>query len=147
MFNPGKIETVSGKIVKVKYYDELRLIIYTDAKKPVLVALGPIDYFVGQNKMLKVGDTVTVTEAVSARKVYLSKTYTLSGSNTVEVARRVREEVKQLNAEMWSGYIYLSMSAWFEPPSPLGKPGQLSKQGKLSPKSLFTDPPVEGQVA
>jgi sporulation protein YlmC with PRC-barrel domain len=61
LFNPGKIETVSGKIVKVRYYDELRLIIYTNAKKSVLVALGPTDYFVGQNKMLKVGDTVTVT--------------------------------------------------------------------------------------
>jgi len=61
LFNPEKIETVSGKIVKVRYYDELRLIIYTNAKKPVLVALGPTDYFVGQNKMLKVGDTVTVT--------------------------------------------------------------------------------------
>jgi sporulation protein YlmC with PRC-barrel domain len=64
LFNPGKIETVSGKIVKVKYYDELRLIIYTDAKKPVLVALGPIDYFAGQNKVLKPGDTVTVTGAM-----------------------------------------------------------------------------------
>ena len=61
MFNPGEIETVSGKIVKVKYYDELRLIIYTDEKKPVLVALGPIDYFAGQNKVLKAGNRVTVT--------------------------------------------------------------------------------------
>jgi hypothetical protein len=61
LFNPGKIETVSGKIVKVRYYDELRLIIYTDAKKPVLVALGPSDYFAGQNKVLKAGNTVTVT--------------------------------------------------------------------------------------
>lgn len=61
LFNPEKIETVSGKIVKVQYYDELRLIIYTDAKKPVLVALRPIDYFAGQNKVLKPGDTVTVT--------------------------------------------------------------------------------------
>jgi len=61
LFDPGKIETVSGKIVKVKYYEELRLIIYTDTKKPVLVALGPIDYFTRQNKALKAGDTVTVT--------------------------------------------------------------------------------------
>jgi hypothetical protein len=61
LFNPEKIETVSGKIVKVKYYEELRLIIYTDAKKAVLVALGSIDYFAGQNKVLKAGDTVTVT--------------------------------------------------------------------------------------
>jgi hypothetical protein len=61
LFNPGKIETVSGKIVKVRYYDELSLIIYTDAKKPVLVALGPSDYFAGQNKVLKAGNTVTVT--------------------------------------------------------------------------------------
>ena len=61
LFDPGKIETISGKIVKVKYYEELRLIIYTDTKKPVLVALGPIDYFTGRNKVLKAGDTVTVT--------------------------------------------------------------------------------------
>jgi len=61
LFDPGKIETVSGKIVKVKYYEELRLIICTDAKKPVLVALGPMDYFAGQNKVLKAGDTATVT--------------------------------------------------------------------------------------
>ena len=61
LFNPGEIETVSGKIVTVKYYDELRLIIYTDEKKPVLVALGPIDYFAGQNKVLKAGNRVTVT--------------------------------------------------------------------------------------
>jgi sporulation protein YlmC with PRC-barrel domain len=61
LFNPEKIETISGEIVKVKYYDELRLIIYTDEKKPVLVALGPIGYFTGQNKVLKPGNTVTVT--------------------------------------------------------------------------------------
>ena len=61
LFNPEKIETVSGKIAKVEYYDELRLIIYTDEKKPVLVALGPTDYFAGQNKLLKSGNSVTVT--------------------------------------------------------------------------------------
>jgi len=61
LFDPGKIETISGNILKVKYYEELRLIIYTDTKKPVLVALGPNDYFTGRNKVLKAGDTVTVT--------------------------------------------------------------------------------------
>jgi len=61
LFNPEKIETVSGKIARVKYYDDLRLIIYTDNKKPVLVVLGPDDYFANQNKMLKSGNSVTVT--------------------------------------------------------------------------------------
>jgi len=61
LFNPEKIETVSGKIVKIEDYQELRLIIYTDAKKPVMVALGPIDYFAGQEKVLQPGNMVTVT--------------------------------------------------------------------------------------
>ena len=61
LFNPKKIETISGNIVKVEYYEELKLIIFTDAKKPVLVALGPTDYFAGQEKALQPGDMVTVT--------------------------------------------------------------------------------------
>jgi sporulation protein YlmC with PRC-barrel domain len=61
LFDPQKIETVTGEIVKVEYYENLRLVIYTDAKKPVLVALGPIGYFEGQPKDLKVGNKVTVT--------------------------------------------------------------------------------------
>ncbi len=60
-FNPEKIETVSGEILKVEYYDELRLIIYTDTKKPVLVTLGPTGYFESQVKLMKPGDKITVT--------------------------------------------------------------------------------------
>jgi sporulation protein YlmC with PRC-barrel domain len=61
LFNPEKIETVKGKIVKIEDYQELRLIIFTVAKKPVLVELGPIDYFAGQEKVLQPGHMVTVT--------------------------------------------------------------------------------------
>jgi sporulation protein YlmC with PRC-barrel domain len=61
MFDPAKIATVSGKILKVEYSEGVRLIIYTDAKKPVLVVLGPTGYFEGQDRVLKPGDKVTVT--------------------------------------------------------------------------------------
>jgi sporulation protein YlmC with PRC-barrel domain len=55
LFDPRKIESVTGEILK------LRLIIYSNAKKPVLVALGPDEYFEGQEKLLKPGVKVTVT--------------------------------------------------------------------------------------
>ena len=61
MFDPKKIETVSGEIVRVEYYEESRLIIYTDAKKPVLVALGPTGYLESQPNVLRPGNKVTVT--------------------------------------------------------------------------------------
>jgi len=61
MFDPNKIETVSGEIVKVEFDEGLKLILYTDMKKPVLVALGPAGYFESQEKVLKIGDRVTVT--------------------------------------------------------------------------------------
>lgn len=61
MFDPKKIETVSGEIVRVEYYEESRLIIYTDAKKPVLVALGPTGYLESQPNVLRPGNRVTVT--------------------------------------------------------------------------------------
>jgi sporulation protein YlmC with PRC-barrel domain len=61
IFDPAKIATISGKILKVEYGEGVRLIIYTDAKKPVLVALGPIGYFEGQKRVLKPGDKITVT--------------------------------------------------------------------------------------
>jgi sporulation protein YlmC with PRC-barrel domain len=66
LFNPKKIETVSGEIVRVEYYEEARLIIYTDAKKPVLVALGPTGYLESQPTILRPGHRVTVigSEAV-----------------------------------------------------------------------------------
>jgi sporulation protein YlmC with PRC-barrel domain len=61
MFDPKKIETVSGEILRVEYYEESRLIIYTDAKKPVLVALGPTGYLESQPNVLRPGNRVTVT--------------------------------------------------------------------------------------
>ena len=61
MFDPQKIETVTGKIVKVEFDKVMKLIVYTDTKKPVLVALGPAGYFESQEKILKPGDKITVT--------------------------------------------------------------------------------------
>ena len=68
MFNPKTMDTVSGEVVKVEYYvpepnleEGTRLVIYTDAKKPVLVYLGPARYLEGQGKALKSGDRITVT--------------------------------------------------------------------------------------
>jgi sporulation protein YlmC with PRC-barrel domain len=61
LFDTKKIETVTGKIVKIKYGEMENLIIYTDAKKPVMIALGPTGYFEGQAKALKPGNRVTVT--------------------------------------------------------------------------------------
>lgn len=61
LFNPNKIESVTGEILKVEVHDGLRLIIYSDAKKPVLVALGPDEYFEGQEKLLKPGVKISVT--------------------------------------------------------------------------------------
>jgi sporulation protein YlmC with PRC-barrel domain len=61
MFDPQKIETVTGKIVKVEFDKVMKLIVYTDTKKPVLVALGPTGYFESQEKILKPGDKITVT--------------------------------------------------------------------------------------
>jgi sporulation protein YlmC with PRC-barrel domain len=61
LFNPKKIETISGEIVRVEYYEETRLIVYTDAKKPVLVVLGPTGYLESQPTILRQGNRVTVT--------------------------------------------------------------------------------------
>jgi len=61
MFDPKKIETVIGEIVKVEFNEGLKLIVYTDMKKPVLVALGPAGYFESQEKILRPGDKITVT--------------------------------------------------------------------------------------
>jgi len=61
LFDPKKIESVTGEILKVEVHDGLRLIIYSDAKKPVLVALGPDEYFEGQENLLKPGVKLTVT--------------------------------------------------------------------------------------
>jgi sporulation protein YlmC with PRC-barrel domain len=61
MFDPQKIETVTGKIVKVEFNKVMKLLIYTDTKKPVLVALGPTGYFESQEKILKPDDKITVT--------------------------------------------------------------------------------------
>ena len=61
MFNPETIRTVTGEILKIEYYQQMLLLIYTNAKKPVLVALGPTGYFESQRKLLQPGHTVTVT--------------------------------------------------------------------------------------
>ena len=61
LFNPDKIETVTGKIVKVEYYAGVRILLYTDAKKPILAVLGPVGYLESQEKVLQIGNTVTLT--------------------------------------------------------------------------------------
>jgi sporulation protein YlmC with PRC-barrel domain len=61
LFDPQKIETVTGKIVKVEFSNELKLMIYTETKTPVIVAIGPTGYFESQQKVLNEGDKVTVT--------------------------------------------------------------------------------------
>jgi sporulation protein YlmC with PRC-barrel domain len=61
MFNPQKIVTVSGQILRIENYEETRLVIYTDAKKPVLVALGPTGFLESQPNILRKGNKVTVT--------------------------------------------------------------------------------------
>ena len=61
MFNAETIDTVTGKILKIEYYQQMLLLIYTDAKKPALVALGPTGYFESQRKALQPGHMVTVT--------------------------------------------------------------------------------------
>jgi len=68
LFNPKTIETVTGKIVKVEEVGPetewgrgIRLIIYTDAKKPVLAYMGPAWYHEGQRKDLKSGTKVRLT--------------------------------------------------------------------------------------
>jgi sporulation protein YlmC with PRC-barrel domain len=61
IFDPEKIETVTGEILKLDYSEGVKIIIYTDAKKPVLVVLGPTGYMESQAKILKPGNKVTVT--------------------------------------------------------------------------------------
>jgi sporulation protein YlmC with PRC-barrel domain len=61
IFDPETIATVTGKIVKIEYYEQIRLMLYTDAKKPVMVDLGPIGFLESQGKIMKRGDQVTVT--------------------------------------------------------------------------------------
>ena len=61
LFNPKKIKTVTGEIVRVEYYEETRLVVYTDAKKPVLVVLGPTGYLESQPTILRQGNRITVT--------------------------------------------------------------------------------------
>jgi sporulation protein YlmC with PRC-barrel domain len=61
LFDPKKIESVTGEILKVEIHEGLSLIIYSNTKKPFLVALGPIQYFEGQEKLLRPGVKVTVT--------------------------------------------------------------------------------------
>jgi sporulation protein YlmC with PRC-barrel domain len=61
MFDPKTVQTVTGEIVRIEYSAGTRLMIYTDQKKPVLVTLGPTDYFTGQGRILKTGDKITVT--------------------------------------------------------------------------------------
>ena len=61
MFNPQTIETVTGRVVRLEYRDGIKLMIFTDAKKPVVADLGPAGYFENQGRVLKPGNTVTLT--------------------------------------------------------------------------------------
>ncbi len=87
MFNPKTIDTVTGEILKIQYYEEIILIIYTDAKKPVLVALGPTGYFEGQRKVLKPGNKVTVTGSmiIADDTPYLIATEIKEGNEELQV--------------------------------------------------------------
>lgn len=87
MFNPKTIDTVTGEILKIQYYEEIMLTIYTDAKKPVLVALGPAGYFEGQRKALKPGNKVTVTGSmiIADDTPYLIATKIKEGNEEMQV--------------------------------------------------------------
>jgi len=87
IFNPKTIDTVTGEIVKIQYYEEIMLILYTDAKKPVLVALGPTGYFEGQRKVLKPGNKVTVTgsRVIADDTLYLIATKIKEGNEEMQV--------------------------------------------------------------
>jgi sporulation protein YlmC with PRC-barrel domain len=61
MFNPQTIETVTGRVVRLEYRAGIKLMIFTDAKKPVVADLGPAGYFENQGRVLKPGNTVTLT--------------------------------------------------------------------------------------
>ena len=99
MFNPEKIESVSGRILRVEFSEGLQLVIYSDAKKPVLVALGPNEYFGGEEKYLRPGDKVTVTGSM----VIVDDTPLL-------IATKVREGNEQLKIRnneghpLWMGW-------------------------------------------
>ncbi|MEJ2164178.1 MAG: PRC-barrel domain-containing protein [Desulfobacterales bacterium] len=99
MFNPEKIESVSGRILRVEFSEGLQLVIYSDAKKPVLVALGPNEYFGGEEKYLRPGDKVTVTGSM----VIVDDTPLL-------IATKVREGNEQLKISnneghpLWMGW-------------------------------------------
>ena len=87
MFDPKTIDTVTGEILKIQYYDEIMLVIYTDAKKPVLVALGPAGYFEGQRKVLKPGNKVTVTGSmiIADDTPYLIATKIKEGNEELQI--------------------------------------------------------------
>jgi sporulation protein YlmC with PRC-barrel domain len=98
-FNPKTMDTVTGKILKIQYYEGIRLMIYTDAKKPVLVALGPPEYFESQRKILKPGNRVTVTGS----KVIIDNTPFM-------IAAKIREGNEELQVRdkvghpVWMGW-------------------------------------------
>ena len=58
-----------------------------------LVALGPIDYFAGQNKVLKAGDTITVTGSM------------ISVDDTpLMIATKIKEGNKEMQVRDNEGY-------------------------------------------
>jgi len=93
MFNPKTMETVSGEILKIEYHQEMTLMVYTDAKKPVLVALGPTGYFVSQVRTLQPGDKITVTGS----KVIVDDTPYL-------IATQIREGNEELHVRDKNGH-------------------------------------------
>ena len=99
VFNPNTMDTVTGEILKIDYYEGVILTIYTDAKKPVLAVLGPTGYFEGQEKTLKPGDKVTVTGS----RVIVDDTPYLIASNI----REGNEEMQIRDKEgypIWMGW-------------------------------------------
>ena len=55
MFDPKTIDTVTGEILKIQYYDEIMLVIYTDAKKTGSGGFGTGRLFRKSKKHLETG--------------------------------------------------------------------------------------------
>lgn len=99
LFDAGKIETVAGEIVRIENYEETRLIIYTDEKKPVLVALGPTGYLESQPNVLHTGEKVTVTGS----QVIVDDTPLLIATKISKGNEQLQLRDKQGNP-MWFGW-------------------------------------------
>jgi len=85
--------------VRIENYEETRLIIYTDEKKPVLVALGPTGYLESQPNVLHTGEKVTVTGS----QVIVDDTPLLIATKISKGNEQLQLRDKQGNP-MWFGW-------------------------------------------